>query len=323
VNGTLTWGYNLFLVRHMKYGQNFLAGMVVIFLAVGLIPSCNDKPRSSSPFPSVLSVKITPEAPRTTHELGVIMEGREGSDLTFKYTWKRNGEEIFGETFKTLRPLNFSKHDSISVVVTPLRGEVVGNPVESPPVVVINTEPVVSSAIIQPQPPYTDSQLELKIEASDDDDDYIVYSYQWIKNEQEMADETSYVLPGSSSERGDSVKCRIIPSDREIEGKEFVTEPVIIANSPPSITSQPPTEIVLDDFFTYQVVVDDPDQDVLSFSFSSSVPEGMTIDPETGSIKWKTPKGLAGIYPIGIIATDGHGGRCSQSFNLSVSELKD
>ncbi len=297
--------------------------VMLLFVIAGLTSACKDKPESSSPFPSVLSVKITPENPKAIHDLNIIMEGMEGRDLTFKYVWKHNGEEIFGETFNSLRHLNFSKHDTISVVVTPLQEEVVGKSVESAPVVIMNTAPKISQATIEPQPAYTHSELEVRIEASDDDDDYLVYSYQWIKNGQKIADETSSVLSSLNFERGDKIECSIVPSDQEAEGNEFTTRSVDIINRPPSITSQPPMDIVLEDSFAYQVVVEDPDQDTLAFSLSPSAPEGITIDPATGVIKWKIPKGLAGVYPIEIIVSDGQGGRCSQNFNLTISENRE
>jgi len=302
----------------MVYKKYLLTEIVILFLITGLNLACESKTKSSSPYPAILSVKITPENPRTTNDLNVIMEGMEGSNLTFKYCWKRNGNEIFGETFKTLRHFNFSKHDTISVVVTPVQEELMGKSVESDPVIIMNTEPIVSLATIQPQPAYTNSQLEVMVEASDDDDDYMVYSYSWIKNDQEITDETSSVLSSLNFRRGDSIWCKVIPSDREVEGRAFTTEPMVIANSPPFITSQPPLEIVLEHFFTYKVVADDPDQDKLVFSLSSSAPEGMAIDPATGIIKWKIPKDLTGIHPIEIIVSDGYGGRCSQSFDLSL-----
>ena len=100
----------------------------------------------------------------------------------------------------------------------------------------------------------------------------------------------------------------------------FTTETIIIAYSPPVITSQPPSEIVSERLFIYEVAADDPDQDSILFSLSSSLPEGMTIDPATGIIEWKMPKGLTGDYPIEIMVSDGYGGRCSQGFNLSIGE---
>ena len=302
---------------HKKY---LLAEIVILFLITGLNFACERKTKSSSPYPSILSVKITPENPKATHDLNVIMEGLEGSNLTFQYCWKRNGNEIFGETFKTLRHLNFSKYDTISVLVTPVQGEVIGRSVESDPVIIMNTVPIISLATIQPQPAYTNRQLEVVVKASDDDDDYIVYSYTWIKNDQVITGETSSILSSSNFKRGDSIWCKVIPSDREVEGRTFTTEPIVIANSPPFITSQPPSEIVLEHFFTYKVVADDPDQDKLVFSLSSA-PEGMVIDPATGVIKWKTSKDLTGIHPIEIIVSDEYGGRCSQRFNLSIDEI--
>jgi len=301
---------------HRRY---LLSAIAILSLIAGLSSACKkSKNEGTSPYPAILSVKITPENPKTTHDLNVVMEGVEGSNLTFKYLWKRNGEEILGETFKTLRHINFSKHDTISVMVTPVREEVMGKSVESDPVVIINIKPVISAAIIQPQPAYTNSQLEIMVETSDDDDDYILYSYQWIKNDQVITDETSKFLSSLNFERGDRICCKVIPSDREVEGRPFTTEPIIIANSSPLITSTPPSDVVFEHSFTYKVAAEDSDQDNLVFSLSSSAPEAMIIDPANGILEWKIPKDLTGVYPIEIIVSDGYGGRCSQSFSLSI-----
>lgn len=304
----------------MLYKKYLLVKIVILFLTAGVIHSCKSETKSSSPYPSVLSVKITPENPRTARDLSIIMEGLEGKDLTFKYLWKRTGEEIFGEAFKTLRSSNFAKHDTITVVVTPVQGETIGKSIESDPVVIMNTSPVLSLAMVRPQPAYTNSQLEAIVEASDDDDDYVVFSYVWIKNGQNIFNETSSLLSSENFKRGDSIQCIVTPSDREAKGKSFTTTPIVIANSPPSITSQPPSSVMLKDSLTYRVVADDLDQDKLVFSLVPSVPKGMAIDPATGVIKWKIPKDFTGVCPIEIIVSDEYGGRCSQRFDLSIGE---
>ncbi len=304
----------------MIYKKYLLAEILILLLIMGIPLSCKQKTESTSPYPAVLSVKIVPENPRTTSNLKLKMEGLEGKDLTFKYLWKRNGEKIFGETFETLNHINFTKHDTISVVVTPVQGQTVGKPVESAPVVIINTGPKLSSAVIQPYLAYANSQLEVMTRSSDKDEDYIVHSYKWIKNDQEIENENSSILSSENFSRGDSIRCIVTPSDREVEGKAVTTVSVVITNSPPVITSQPPPEVVLKQVFTYTVVADDADRDELIFSLSSSSPEGMTIDPATGVINWEIPKDFTGIYPIEIIVSDGSGGRCSQSSSLSISE---
>lgn len=304
----------------MIYKKYLLAEILIIFLVMGATLSCEKKTESSSPYPAVLSVKIVPENPRTTSSLKLKMEGLEGKDLTFRYLWKRNGEKIFGETFEILNHINFTKHDTISVVVTPVQGQIVGKAVESAPVVIINTGPTLSFAAIRPYLAYANSQLEVMTRSSDDDEDYIVHSYKWIKNDQEIENENSSILSSENFSRGDSLRCIVTPSDRELEGKAFTTVSVVITNSPPVITSPPPSEVVLKQVFTYTVVADDADWDELIFSLSSSSPEGMTIDPATGVINWEIPKDFKGICPIEIIVSDGYGGRCSQSSSLSISE---
>lgn len=304
---------------HYRIYGVLLVGVFII-LALGINPSCKRQPENSPPYPATLSARITPENPRASSKLSVVTEEVECENTAFKYCWKRNGKEIFGETVKTLSHFNFSKHDAISVVVTPLQGEAIGKPVESASVVIINTEPIISSATIQPQPSYTNSQLEVKIKASDEDDDLIVYSYQWIKNGEEILNETSHVLSSSCFERGDRIQCRIIPSDREVYGRTFEAETIRIANSPPLITARTQSEIACEGFFMYKINTNDPDQDILALSLSSSAPDGMTLDSATGIVKWKIPKGLTGSYPIDIIVSDGYGGRCSQTFNIYIGE---
>ena len=307
---------------HMMNRKYLLTEILILFLIAGLILSCKGKTKSSSPYPNILSVEIMPESPKTTNDLNIIMEDLEGKNRTLKYLWKRNGEEILGETFKTLRNINFSKHDTISVVVTPVQGEIIGESVESEPVVIRNTRPVITYAMIQPQPAYTNSQLEVIVEASDDDDDYIVYFYKWTRDGKDLPSETENVLSSENFKRGDSIKCTVTPSDRELEGKAFKDLSIVITNSPPVITSQPPSDIVLERF-NYKITADDPDQDKLLFSLSSSSPKGMTIGPATGVIKWKIAKDFTGVYPIEIIVSDGYGGRCSQRFNLSVGKITE
>ena len=304
----------------MMYKKYLLINILILLLIAGATLSCKKEAENTSPFPTVLSIKITPETPKTKQTLKTKMEGVEGKELTFKYVWKRNGEAIFGEAFNTLSHSNFTKHDVISVVVTPVQGEITGRPVESEPVIVLNTKPKLSFARIQPYPAYADDQLEVVVTASDDDDDYIEYTVEWSKNGQAIENETSRVLTSGNFKRGDSIQCKVIPSDREEEGKAFTTTPIVIANSPPVITSQPPSDVVIEQLFTFKVVADDADQDELVFSLSSSSPEGMTIDPATGMIKWEIPKDLTGVYPIEIIVNDGYGGRSSQSTSLSLGK---
>lgn len=295
-----------------------LSVSVLILLTLGANPSCKNHPGDAPPDPPILTVRITPENPRASSRLRAVTEGGGGKPAAFTYCWKRNGQAIFGETSRTLSRLNFSKHDVVSVVVTPLQERAMGRAIESAPVVIANTEPIISSASIWPQPSYTDSQLEVRIKASDGDDDWIVYSFQWMKNGKEISNERSHVLPSSCFERGDRIQCSIIPSDREVYGRTYTTDTLCIANSPPSITSSISSEMACDGFFVYKVDTKDPDQDNVVVSLASSVPDGMTLDSLTGMVEWKIPKGLTGRYPIDIMVSDGYGGTCSQSFNIYI-----
>ena len=50
-----------------------------------------------------------------------------------------------------------------------------------------------------------------------------------------------------------------------------------------------------------------------------AAPQGMTIDPVTGSIRWTIGNGDGGEHNVTIRVRDGHGGKASQEFKLFVS----
>ena len=63
-------------------------------------------------------------------------------------------------------------------------------------------------------------------------------------------------------------------------------------NHPPTIISTPNTTAFVDTPYIYDVDATDPDVgDILTYSLTGSIPEGMTIDPATGEIYW-TPTAI-------------------------------
>jgi len=94
-----------------------------------------------------------------------------------------------------------------------------------------------------------------------------------------------------------------------------VIEP--LPNTAPTITSTPRQEIRLGNGYLYQLAVEEPDGDPLSFTLVAA-PEGMTIDDE-GLVVWTPTASQIGNHEVEVEVSDGQGGRDTQRYALKVS----
>ncbi len=205
-----------------------------------------------------------------------------------------------------------------SIDVTPSDSKLQGKEASTDSGQIRNSPPKVTAVSIDPELPRRNSTLKARIEASDPDGDTIAFSYQWIKNGEELIAETSETLRDPTLKKGDKIALRVSPYDMESTGDQVISEEIIILNSAPVITSSPKAQKMKSTLYRYQAVAEDPDGDPITFSLSPSSPQGMTIDPQTGLIQWKIGPNDAGTHTIEIIASDGDEGRCTQKYTLTI-----
>ena len=93
------------------------------------------------------------------------------------------------------------------------------------------------------------------------------------------------------------------------------------ANSPPAITSTPPTSATEGSPYHYPVGASDPDGDALAYSLDAA-PAGMSIDA-SGLIVWTPADGQAGPQGVTVRVTDPGGLFATQSFTIAVAGLND
>ena len=86
-------------------------------------------------------------------------------------------------------------------------------------------------------------------------------------------------------------------------------------NNPPVILSEPVTVAYVGEEYHYQVVAYDPDGDELTYKLDHA-PEGMTIDAESGLIKWIPT--AEGEYYVRVVVTDDNWGLDAQDFVIRV-----
>jgi len=289
----------------------------VVNLSCGKTERVEPKVKTNSP-PEITSVNILPEKPSRETELNLIIQSHDpdGDPVTYDYQWIKNDEEMVGENKSTWRSGNFKKGDLIQVKITPSDGKVNGKAFLSAPVRILNSLPVIEQVWIEPKIAYAKDNLKVKIKGSDKDGDFIYYTYRWEKNGIVTPEERGEVLQKGRFKKGDSITVIVTPDDREAEGSPKKSEPVVISNSAPIITSFPPTSVE-GMTYLYQVKADDPDNDPITFTLKSA-PKGMEIEKETGLIRWVIRKEDIGVHSIEIEASDNAGAKSLQRYTLTI-----
>ncbi len=102
------------------------------------------------------------------------------------------------------------------------------------------------------------------------------------------------------------------------KGTQRFTVVVTCRNQGPQILSRPVTVAYNGEPYVYAVRADDPENDVLSFRFLSTVPQGMTIDPKSGLIRWTPSVAAATAIQVAIEVSDGQGNVATQSYILET-----
>ena len=302
--------------------QRALLSLFLLFSLVGII-SCEGKKsetsasKTNSP-PVITSVTISPEKPTIGSDLSLSVQSShpEGNPITYQFQWIRNDEEIVGENQPSLGKGTLRKGDLIRVRVTPSDGKVTGEPFLSSPVKIHNAPPVIQEVWIEPKVAYVTDNLKAIVKASDLEGDFIYYNYQWEKNGSILSDEKKEILEKGRFKKGDSIVVSVTPDDREALGTPKRSEPLLISNSPPQIVSSPPTSVEKSEYI-YQVKVNDPDDDPVTFTLKSG-PQGMEIDKKTGLIKWAIRKEDKGNHSVEIEVSDTEGAKSKQRYTLGI-----
>jgi RHS repeat-associated protein len=87
---------------------------------------------------------------------------------------------------------------------------------------------------------------------------------------------------------------------------------------PPTITSTPPRQATVGQFYRYDVVVDNPDGQTLTFDLPFH-PSGMGVDPQTGVVVWTPSADEVGPASALLRARDARGDAVLQELDITVS----
>lgn len=259
-----------------------------------------------------LKVQLLPDKPTTQTSLQARVMGA-GSRVFFQ--WQRNGQVIAGQEGAQLPKGSFLKGDSVTVIVKS------GDSEAAATVVIVNIPPEIVSITINPAPENIFAGVDLTAVpvGSDADGDVVRFRYQWLRNNEVIA-EDGPVLNGGSFRKGDWIQCRVVPYNDTNEGIPYLSNTITVRDAPPRIVSTPPREFS-GEVYSYQVTAEDPDRDPVTFSLTSG-PPGMVINASTGLLQWKVDRELAGEHVVEIVAQDPEGSKYIQKYTLTVPKQK-
>src|SRR5262249_30239988 len=127
--------------------------------------------------------------------------------------------------------------------------------------------------------------------------------------------------PNSSQLGGQAVIVRATDAQGGFATQSF-TITVRAGNTPPNIASFPPTTAAVGRLYSSALRARAPDNDPLSFTLTT-FPDGMTIDPATGSILWPPTDGEEGSQAVTVQVEDPYGGGAIQDITLVVAGAPD
>lgn len=244
----------------------------------------------------------------------------DGDRVTVRYQWLANGSPVQGQTGTSLALSVLRRGDRAGLELTPVDAKGLAGPVyQTGTVEVANTLPVVTRVKVEPAVAKPGDVLRATVEGSDADGDPVKYAFEWWRNGQSTGapakDQEQRTLATEGFTRGDAVVVGVTPYDAGGPGRFLVSEPLLLMNRPPVITSSPAAPTAQGSF-EYVVTATDPDSDPLTYKLETA-PSGMTIESSTGKISWQMASGLTSPQQVRVGVDDGQQGQAFQEFTLT------
>ncbi|MEX0779952.1 MAG: Ig domain-containing protein [Balneolales bacterium] len=132
-----------------------------------------------------------------------------------------------------------------------------------------------------------------------------------------------YWQPGSSDTGIHNFTILASTKDGQTDSTSFTVD-IRSFNSPPRFTPVRPVSIAVDESFTLPFKAVDPDgiDGELVRYIGVDIPQGATLEENTGRFNWTPNRRQAGDHDFQIIATDQFGAAASQNINITVKEIE-
>ena len=265
----------------------------------------NKEDASSPPLPEgafrpttgAKTIKLLPEEAyvNTTFKLvarGITLPDGAAED---RVVWYINGSPVVSVSAGAL---DVSEHMPQKGDVVQAQAVIGDEEIFSNPVVMINYPPKIMKYELRGRVEDVSGGVYAYADVEDIDGDLISIEYRWFINDQPVGTGST---PDIQPALNDSVTVYIRAFDGEGYGGEVMAGASLL-NQAPRIIADPAYYIVKGEYI-YNTSANEPDGELITFGLESA-PEGMTIDSETGQVRWKIPADFVGTMEYTVTATD-------------------
>jgi len=276
---------------------------------------------ASNRAPAIERLRLEPAEPMPGDALRAIATVRDpdGDRVTQSFRWQIDGREL-SESEAAIELRGVSKGAEIEVWVSASDGKATSEPV-SASTTVANSRPVLENVALQPIAAVLPGQPAVAQPiANDPDGDSLEFRFRWSVNDEvvEGAEEAS--LATGNLESDDRIRVQVVASDGEAESDAVWSAVLLVGNAAPEIVSAP-SGVAPGAAFQYTVKARDPEGDRgLRFELRKG-PEGMTMNPVLGELRWLPRAEQAGVHPVEIAVLDSRGATAVQVFELTVGAV--
>lgn len=145
----------------------------------------------------------------------------------------------------------------------------------------------------------------------------VTVEYVWRINGKTVPNENANILPAGVAKKRDQVSVVVNSVLDGAKGAALESNFLQVQSAPPVLelkTISQKVEAVIE----LQVTARDPDGDKVSFALEAPVPDGMTINADSGKISWSPPKREPGTYKVNVSGTDTDGARTITTFSFAI-----
>ncbi len=164
------------------------------------------------------------------------------------------------------------------------------------------------------------SYFSLQVVASDQDNDRLTYSIDSTLSSLSIHPDTGLLSANLDYLSAGLYDVTIKVSDGQSDVYESFVLAVNNVNRQPEIISNPVTQAVINEDYTYQLAFTDLDFDDIHYFELINGPQGLTLGLLTGEINWLPNAGHIGEHELSVRVVDNHGAEGLQSFTLIISE---
>ncbi len=263
---------------------------------------------------TILNDPIRLDGPVTVQ---VYADDPEREAVAFEYQWYVDDVPLPKQTNAMLSTEVLERGQMVMVEIVPKDGMQRGQAYRTKSVVVGNTPPQVMAVALVPQTVRPGDRIDAQVEARDPDRDRVDLTYKWFRNEALLKEGEESFLDTTGFVSQDTIVVEVTGRDPDVSGKSLRSEPLVLGNSAPKIVSTPPAPGAKD-HFEYLVQAVDSDGDKVTYRLEAA-PPGMTINEQSGHIRWPFPTDRRGTFQVRVVAQDSSGGVAYQEFDLTLS----